>query len=232
MSEIKPIRFGKSKLKLCLLSCVTGDRFSWQTDVTNPFKEAYSRLWGYDYIFIEYNGSPLGRHPYWDRIWYIERNLPKYDGIWWLDADAAPVNFVKSVEDFIDLEHDFYISPETVSGEVYFNVGSFIVMNSEWGRGLLKKWGSEEVWNEFRRDGNPEQNALTTLYRRNWSGAKERIKVLGRNDINSAGVGCGHVWRSGDLVKHLPCGKRREDFRKEFWRGLDAGYFGAFGIRM
>lgn len=218
-------------MKIALLSCVTGDRYDWQTEVTNPFKEAYCRERGYEYIYIKYEKSPLGRHPYWDRIWYLERELPKYDAILWLDADAAPVRFEYKLEDLINKGWDFWISPETQSGRTYFNVGSFVVKNSEWGRGLLKRWGSEEVWREFKGHGNPEQDALTELYHRNWNGSKSHIRVLGRNEINSVGVGCGRIWKQGDFVKHLACGKSRGKFREEFWKGLDVVYLGKFGVK-
>ena len=218
-------------MNIAILSCVTGDRYDWQTEVTNPFKEAYCMERDYEYIYIKYEKSPLNRHPYWDRIWYLERELPKYDAIMWMDADAAPVKFEYRLEDLIGRGGDFWISPETQSGRVYFNVGSFIVKNSEWGRWLLKMWGSEGVWKEFKGHGNPEQDALTELYHRGLNRIKEHIKVLGRNEINSVGVGCGKVWRRGDFVKHLACGKNREKFKEAFWHGLDVGYFERFGVR-
>ena len=218
-------------MKIAILSCVTGDRYDWQTAVTNPFKEAYCKERGYEYVYIKYEKSPLGRHPYWDRIWYLKRELPKYDAIMWLDADAAPVKFEYRLEDLIGGGGDFWISPETTSGRVYFNVGSFIIKNSEWGMGLLEYWGSDGVWREFRKHGNPEQDALTELYHRDWNGSKEHIKVLMRNEINSVGVGCGRIWRRGDFVKHLACGKNKEKFKDAFWNLLDVGYFEKFGVR-
>lgn len=220
---------GRGKLKICLISCVTKG-YEWQTEVTNPFKMAYAGKWGYEYMFIEYGKSPTGRHPYWDRIWYLERHLPKYDAMWWLDADAAPVEMGKGIEDFLVGGYDFYISPETTGGRPYFNTGSFVVMNTDWGRGLLRHWGGGDVWNKFRRHGNPEQDALTELYNGDWEGARRKIKLLGRNDINSAGVGCGRVWKKGDLVKHLVCGKRRGSFEEDFWKGLDVETLRANGV--
>ena len=207
-------------MKIALMTALTGDNYLWQSKLTNPYKSAYCQKRGYDYIYIEYKNSPLGRHPFWDRIEYLGRHLEHYDYIMWLDADAAPVNHDKQIETIVSDGKDFYISQETTHGTPYFNVGSFIIRKSEWSFGLLKHWKSPEVYSVFGKNGNPEQDALTDLYKKNWNDCRAHIKVLGRNEINSIGVGCAHTWKPGDFVKHLACQKNRQRFEEEWKRNL------------
>lgn len=221
---------GESGRRVCVLTCVTGD-YGWITCVTNPFKVAYCRKWGYDYIYLDYKGSPLGRHPFWDRIEYLKRWLGAYDYMWWLDADAAPVDFGKDVAGMLDDGHDFWISQETKPGEgLYLNTGSFVVRNCPRMERFLEHWGGSEVYEEFRFNGNPEQDALNALYKRDWDGFSGRCAALSQDALNSSGVGCAKRWEPGWFVKHLCCGKDRRTFKDEFWNGLDAGEFSKFGV--
>lgn len=231
--------------KILMLSATSPfDRYRFQRVVTDPFKKLYCRRWWLSYIYIEYNRSPLARHPYWDRIYYIKKYLGSYDYVWWLDADAAPVEMGTDVyQKYIkDREWDILIGNENFSenpNEVYFNTGCMIFKNCLSVIRFLQEWGSSWVYDKFKGTSCPEQDAFNFLYKRGNPRNDIRIEYEGVGRFQDWGAGFEvSNWVPGCLVHHTPSFGRPggkysgNKFREFFWGGLDKNVLLEEGLSM
>eukprot|EP00668_Euglena_longa_P015604 GGOE01019710.1.p1 GENE.GGOE01019710.1~~GGOE01019710.1.p1 ORF type:complete len:446 (+),score=130.32 GGOE01019710.1:38-1339(+) len=92
-------------------------------------KQLYSRLHGYDFILdtTSYAANHT-RHPTWNRVPSLQRHLPHYEWIFYLDSDIAMANVSILLEDFI---HRF--PPDTY-------IAFFFIRNVKWAYWLLEEW--------------------------------------------------------------------------------------------
>ncbi len=125
--------------------------------------------------------------------------------VWCIDLDAKPTNLNINVKDYLDDEHDFYITKD-YNG---LNGGSFIIKKSEWSYKfidwLLQCRGKEKMY--------CEQDAIA--YYMKLFPNHEKIEILPQNTINSYKYGLypeippqteeqGQWVEGKSLVLHLP----------------------------
>lgn len=141
------------RFKIAMVTCsdesVTNPKRSFQglMKLVEPNKRSYAERHGYDFI-DESDIVDKKRPPSWSKILAVRKNLPKYDWIFWNDADSLVTNQNIALEDVLysitgnmDYEDmpDFIVT-EDVTG---VNAGMFFFRNSEWSMRFLDLW-----WNQ------------------------------------------------------------------------------------
>uniref|UniRef100_A0A0D6QZR7 Uncharacterized protein n=1 Tax=Araucaria cunninghamii TaxID=56994 RepID=A0A0D6QZR7_ARACU len=115
--------------------------------LVEPNKKRYADRHGYDFIDAS-DAVDKSRPPSWSKILAVRNHLPKYDWIFWNDADSLVTNPNIALEDVLysitgDMDYqnmpDFIVT-EDVTG---VNAGMFFFRNSEWSRMFLDRW-----WNQ------------------------------------------------------------------------------------
>lgn len=240
-ADVELVKMRRPKILMLSATSPFG-HYKFQVDVTNPFKKLYCKRWWISYAYIEYNRSPLGRHPFWDRIYYIRKYLDSYDYIWWLDADAAPVEIgVDVYERHINgRSWDILIGNETLNTELeglYFNTGCMLFKNNIKVKRFLAEWESQWLYEKFRDNDCPEQDAFNYLYQRGNSKNAIRIEYESVGRLQDWGRGFEKSnWVPGCLVHHTPMhgrpGARKSGwrFRELFWEGLNQNVLSDEGL--
>ena len=173
---------------------------------TWPNKVAYADLHGYQ-SYVKTDGwtkTPIHFEKLVHMLDVMDKN-PELDWVWWLDNDAIITNYDRKVEDLLDDDAHVIITVDHAS----LNAGSFMVRNSQQGRGWLNHILSLE--SHYKDNRWPEQQPMTDTY----ISFKDIIKVLPQRSMNSYdykmyGVpGIDLTWQSGqwepgDFVLHVP----------------------------
>jgi hypothetical protein len=97
----------------------------------------YCAQHNYDYLLIT---KEYELPPYWIKVYLIQKLLPKYKGILWLDTDACIHNSDIRIEDMLIQNKHFYNSPDNKKWKAPFCAGVFFVLNSEIGLRIMKEW--------------------------------------------------------------------------------------------
>ncbi|KAL1919364.1 uncharacterized protein VTP21DRAFT_2057 [Calcarisporiella thermophila] len=111
-------------------------------------KRQYAKL--HDYAFVARSKefeqqSRKQRKTVWGKLDAVEKVLPRFDWLFWLDMDAVIFNSTISVESLLkkfeettpdfDQKHLIVARPR---GDSMINAGVFLMRNSEWSRGFLR----------------------------------------------------------------------------------------------
>jgi hypothetical protein len=116
-------------MRVAFLTLCCGDEFARMAAMVNPPKSRYCDCFGYD--FLVYNELLDATRPAsWSKILAIQSVLPRYDWVFWCDADAVLWNAASGLRQFI---------AAAGSADVIFqanhngpNAGLFFVRNSPW----------------------------------------------------------------------------------------------------
>jgi len=189
----------------CAIASLYLDNFIEIGKITDQNKLNYCSKHGYDYICQRENLDCLG----FDKIEILINNLPKYDYIWWNDADSLITNSSVKMENRIFPNYDLIISWD----ELFLNAGSFIIKNSEASMDFLKLvFSYKEQWKD-----NPasEQGVITSLFLHEKFQQSEyfnKIKVVNQRYLNSfpeerlikyPNMLQHGIWNKGDWLIHL-----------------------------
>eukprot|EP01006_Ploeotia_vitrea_P058028 TRINITY_DN68661_c0_g1_i1.p1 TRINITY_DN68661_c0_g1~~TRINITY_DN68661_c0_g1_i1.p1 ORF type:complete len:321 (+),score=20.49 TRINITY_DN68661_c0_g1_i1:3-965(+) len=129
----------KKPLHIAILTPQEGPS-NLQTQLSTYTKEKYAQLHNYTFIFdTSAYAANHTRHATWNRVPSLQKYLPKYDWIFYLDSDIAIANASILLEDFIE-----QFPPETniafTDGLEGFNAGAFFIRNTDWSYWLLDAW--------------------------------------------------------------------------------------------
>lgn len=162
---------------------------------SSPNKARYCRRHGYDFI-EQTSGFPAGRPAVWGKIRFVQQHLPRYDWIFWTDADSLILNQAVRLEELTDDEFDVVICHEDLGVGVYnINAGQILFRNTPWALRFL-----DEVWDQTWAldDPHQEQRALIHLL---WSqDLSEHVQVVTQNRFNSYP----ETYARGDFLLHFP----------------------------
>ncbi|XP_074559117.1 putative alpha-1,6-mannosyltransferase MNN10 [Curcuma longa] len=130
-------------------------------------KRAYAGGMGYRYVDSRGLVDP-GRPPSWSKILAVQSLLPRYDWVFWNDADTIVMNPSISLESILHaaIGHmDFDKAPDLVVTEDTngVNAGVFFVRRSEWSKRFLKKWWNETSFVQFGSTKSGDNDALKHL---------------------------------------------------------------------
>jgi hypothetical protein len=142
-------------------------------------KRNYSNKHNYAFVgrsreFIQQSLRPDARRPVWGKIDIIQKVLPKYEWLFWLDMDAVILNDNISIEhllqdvetkyykgDHFDEEIDFIIvKPGT---DKMINAGVFLIKNTAWSMEFLRDIQDRQEW--YRQGPSYEQGAMWDVMR-------------------------------------------------------------------
>jgi len=189
----------------CAIASLYLDNFIEIGKITDENKIKYCSTHGYDFICERNNLDFIG----FDKIEILINNLPKYDYIWWNDADSLITNFSTKIEDRVFKGYDLIISWD----ELFLNAGSFIIKNSDESMDFLKLIMSyKETW---KHNPAAEQGVITALFNHDkfqQSSFYQKIKVVSQRYLNSfpeerlvkyPNMLQHGIWNKGDWLIHL-----------------------------
>lgn len=113
----------------------------------------YAARHKYDYILLKdgYENYP----PYWAKVVIMRDYLQKYDGVFWVDTDAAITAAETRIEELAANTKSFIMCPDPPMWSSPFNAGVWAVRNTETGRAIMDDWINiyKRVANQWKRDG-------------------------------------------------------------------------------
>lgn len=151
-------------MKLAILTCTTSNR-KWLYDITNPSKEKYAKLFGYDFIFDTEFYPDKEYKPGWNKIQFILKYINNYDYVMWIDDDAGFIKFdniEEKLKDFIKSNKSLFICKD-LNG---INSGVMIFKNNEFTKFMLNTiWKNRHLYktNNHGHPGVMEQPAIIDM---------------------------------------------------------------------
>jgi len=178
------------------------------TRITLPTKRRYAVKWGLPYI-EHYGVIRLERPPAWSKLSLLINHLPKYDWIFWTDADALFMQDQTDLRDMLDDSADL-IWTEDHNGP---NTGAFYIRNTPASIDLLTR--ADALFNQLsqtdrqgRFRGLWEQGAIRYVIEEQLAAVK--VKTLPKRSINAYEVD----YETGDLIVHFPAHDKMERIKK------------------
>ena len=140
-----------------------GCSFQRLLDITNPSKEEYCKIHGYDFIcktdLTHNHKNDIG----WEKIKIINEYIDQYDYIFYVEADAIIMNQTIKIENLIDENYDIFVSiNKRVPEERYeINCGTLLVKCSSWSKQfMLDLYSKKHIKHHDYPDNWAEQIAL------------------------------------------------------------------------
>lgn len=186
---------------IAICSLALGEEFREITKYSTWTKILYCIEHNYDLI-IDHKVYDTNRPRAWSKIRLIQKYLPYYDFLIWIDNDAYIMNRKNRLEHYIingRLYHDK--SMFVTKDWKMINTGVWFIKNCEFSKQFL-----HAIYNttELDIEGNWEQTAFIHLYETNYFNAQQHIQVNYHIDINSYWFN--YKW--GHFILHF-CGCRR-----------------------
>lgn len=159
-------------------------------DIAYFINKKYCEKYGYDIIKDCRRRIPY-RKPHYERLPLIEKHLPHYDYVIWIDADAhfyidsPPIyDLIKKYDnrDFIfSGDHDkntFETITNTANDKI--NSGIFIVKNSQYSFKIIKEWAYNNYLFENRVNSRVwnDQGIVRLLYEKNLYNFQDHSAVI------------------------------------------------------
>lgn len=173
----------KPSYNIGVCSLTIGDEYKEITKYGRKTKVLYCEKHAYDF-FDEEDDVDTTRPLAWSKIKIIQRHLPSYDYIVWIDGDTLIMNDKIKLDNIITFDTD---GKDIMVAQDYtmINTGVIFIKNTEWSRKFLDLIYDQT---DFLNHPNWEQGAFIHLLNQNISNAKDHIKVLPlqeQNKINS-----------------------------------------------
>jgi hypothetical protein len=130
------------------------------------------------------------RRPVWGKIDVVQKVLPKYDWIFWMDMDAIILNPDLTVQGILDqFRNDYPEGPRAFESNIdlviakptrdkMINAGVFFLRNTEWAQKFLNTVQESKDW--FNKAPSYEQGAMWDLIQQ--PGFKEHVLLLENDD--------------------------------------------------
>lgn len=203
-------------MKIALVTLVTKEieDISYDSSVN---KSNYCKKHGIEFIYFEQRLST--RHAQWDKIKTVQKTLPWFDYVIWMDADAVFNNFNTSFKDIINEHPDaplIICKDPCYDGEsvhLMINTGIMIFKNTSVSHKMLHDvWTSVEDYNvleldKYSYEGYPhEQGALANLlnhkYKNNFVLKEQYCFNTHQNCLTSSTFIC-HFMGSRETKHHI-----------------------------
>ncbi|KAG0030344.1 hypothetical protein BGZ81_002779 [Podila clonocystis] len=132
-------------------------------------KRAYAKRHGYDFVArsAEFAQEDFrGRKLVWGKIGAIQKTLPHYKWLLWMDMDAIVANIDKDVRDIIRLAEETSEREDTEISMIVarpikdkmLNAGVMLIKNTDWSRRFFNEVQRRKGW--YRRSPSFEQGAI------------------------------------------------------------------------
>lgn len=174
-------------MKIGVCSLTIGEEYRNYTKYGRLNKIEYCKKHGYDFIEDESVYDKTKPIP-WSKLLLIEKYLPLYDYVVWMDSDMYIMNMDIRLESFIE-KMAYSTNPTCGERDIMcgsdwkmLNTGTLFVKNSEFSKKFLR---SVFEHTEYEVTGNWEQDAFIDLFHKNFMNCKEKILVAKPQDFNS-----------------------------------------------
>lgn len=149
------------------------------------------------------------RRPVWGKIDVVQKVLPKYDWIFWLDMDAVILNQNQTVQTLLDqLRKDYPQGARAFESNIdlviakptkdkMINAGVFFMRNTEWSQKFLNAVQESKKW--YNQGPSYEQGAMWELIQQ--PGFKEHVLLLENDDHTFNTLPKRYV--PGDFIVHF-----------------------------
>jgi hypothetical protein len=204
-------------MKILVYTGFNDDRGYKETGlISAPNKALYAYKHGYDFL-CKRNYDGYERPISWFKIKHILELLPKYDYIFWSDADAIITNYQIKIEDIITSQVERPLQVNISPGPVpilvdlpkmeeqnyfiaYDNyspcMGHFIIKNCEWS---IKFFEEIYAQTQFMNDPIWDNRGQGHLFHK-FPDYMSKVKFLPKHMINSMMPD----WKDGDFLIHFP----------------------------
>lgn len=130
------------------------------------------------------------RRPVWGKIDVVQKVLPKYDWLFWMDMDAVIMNPEQTVQTLLDeFRNSFPEGPRAFEKTIdlvvskpakdkMINAGVFFMRNTEWAQKFLNTLQESTYW--YNKGPSYEQGAMWDLIQE--PGYKEHVLLLENDD--------------------------------------------------
>ncbi|KAI9247790.1 galactosyl transferase GMA12/MNN10 family-domain-containing protein [Helicostylum pulchrum] len=177
-------------------------------------KRDYADKHGYVFIsrsreFAQQSLRADQRRTVWGKIDVIEKVLPKFDWIMWLDMDAVIMNSNQTIEALLThLKAEYYNNGTEFEDNIDFiivrpgtdkmiNAGVFLIKNTHWSFKFLREIQAREEW--YRQGPSYEQGAMWDVMRQP-ENIKRTLYLDRENHIFNTFP---KFYRDGDFVVHF-----------------------------
>ncbi|KAI8059136.1 galactosyl transferase GMA12/MNN10 family-domain-containing protein [Gongronella butleri] len=149
------------------------------------------------------------RKTVWGKVDVIEKVLPKYEWLFWLDMDAVIMNQDRRLEDLLeDVKQRYPYGAATFDERVdlviarphrdpMINAGVFLIRNTPWAMQFLREVQRTTSW--FQKGSSYEQGAMWDIMRK--SEHEANVFLLDRDDHTFNTFPS--YYKSGDFVVHF-----------------------------
>lgn len=158
-------------------------------------KREYAQRHNYAFIgrsneFAQQELRTTKRRPVWGKIDAVQKVLPKYDWIFWMDMDAVIMDQDQTVQGILDdLRSKYEDGPRAFEKNIdlviakpkrdkMINAGVFFLRNTEWAQAFLNKVQETTEW--YNRGPSYEQGAMWDILQ--LPGFKEHVLLLENDD--------------------------------------------------
>ena len=194
------------------------DAFAQIGDLTTPIKAAYAQRHGYEFLCSRRYQS--GTHPSWQKLGLLLGLLPRYEWIFWMDADSVITNPELSVEGYLlgdaRCAGKSFVASMDWAPPSPWNAGHFLIRNTPDMMRFLdvclwheRRWGNCEWWDQSAMQEQMHPCDLALLPRR-------MLMAVPRACRDAAP----EPWEPGDFIAH--CTMDDQPARLEIIRGLVA----------
>jgi hypothetical protein len=181
------------EIKFLVLSLADAN-FSKIAAISTPNKRAYAERYGYDFR-LETELLDKGRAPSWNKILYLARYLPRYDWIFWTDADSLIMNPALSLASLVAGVGEDLIFAKY---EGRLQAGQFLIRNSPFSLDFLARVYAQL---EFINHVHWEQAAIIALLKNPRDAA--HVRFVEPRLLNSFIHPSLRTYKPGDFIAHF-----------------------------
>lgn len=176
-------------------------------------KRNYADKHGYAFVarsreFAQQAIRPDQRRTVWGKIDAIQKVLPKYDWLFWLDMDAVVMNNEQSVEDLLEHVKTNYYKGNQFDQDIDFvivrpgtdkmiNAGVFLIRNTAWSLQFLEQVQNRQEW--YKQGPSYEQGAMWDVMRQE----ENRKRTLFLDRENHIFNTFPKFYQDGDFIVHF-----------------------------
>lgn len=201
-------------MKTAIITAYNG-RYSQVGDLTSSIMLKYAQRWGMDFCSSKQEDLAEGRPPAWGKIRLLQKVLPNYDWVLWIDADAIIIDFTQDLREFIDNSYSIVLSAENLPEGLTINTGITWYKNDTITKSILAEtWKREDCIHHSWW----EQGGMIEVLKEN-SVFSDSVKKIDTHPINVKPS----ELKNGDIIAHIAGGSANPDYKAEIMRRLALG---------
>jgi len=165
-------------MKICIATLAIGKKYQLICAPGTRSKRRYAKKHGYNFV-LETSSLDPSRPPAWSKILLVEKLLPHYDWVFWVDADTVIMNDKIKLESLID---ERFACLMCIQNNSIINSGVMLFKNTPHAFEFLKEIYSRKncIHHAFW-----ENQAIIEILNEKQSPYKKYIQLLPQKRMNS-----------------------------------------------